>query len=94
MSRLERLTIVVDEKEILKCLLKEFCSTFVWHTSLKAGPQMYLQMLRAGGMTGLRSLRNLQVIRFLRPNGKGSIPGGFLETVARREIMQSSDAQA
>lgn len=96
MFRLEKMVVTVDEKKILERLLKESNSSFPWHPSLVAGPQMYLHMSRAGGMAGLRAMRGLQHVKFQRPmrRERGSIPGGFLETVVKREIMQSGDARA
>lgn len=95
--RLRSFSIVVDEKRALEFLVRDFNSTFVWHASLTAGPQMQLHMLRAEGMAGLRTLRGLEHVEFIHPKvgrEQGAIPGGFLETVVRREIMQPSDAAA
>lgn len=59
--------------------------------------------MRATGMPALRSLRDLQHVKFVLPRRsgsrsiqsgemqetRGSIPGGFLETVVRRQILQA-----
>jgi hypothetical protein len=58
-------------------------------------------------MPVLRTLRDLQHVRFVLPRRsdpgslhnsqvqemRGSIPGGFLESVVRRQIMQSRDTE-
>jgi hypothetical protein len=100
---LESLVITVDEWKILQRLLQECDTPFRWHTSLSAGPQLYQQMMRATGMPVLLSLSDLRHVKFLLPRRsgpdshqnreieemRGSIPGGFLETVVRRQIMQA-----
>ena len=96
LPRLESLVIFVDEKRTLKSLLQENQSSFVWHASLGTGPQMYLHMLRAEGMAGLRTLRNLRHVKFLQPGfrtKRGHISGGLLQTLVRPEIMQSGDTK-
>lgn len=99
---LECLVITVDEWKILHRMLRECAAPFRWHRSLSDGPQMYQHMMRATGMPAMRSLRDLQHVKFALPWGsglhsiqncemqetRGSIPGGFLETVVRRQIMQ------
>jgi hypothetical protein len=53
-------------------------------------------LLRLDGIAGLRSLRGLREVNFLRdlsissedPGNVGSMSGGFLETVVKKEIMQ------
>ena len=97
MFRIKNLAIVVDESRILISLLREFNSSFVWHLNLRVGPQMYLHMARAAGMAGLRSLRDVESVEFIHPKSdqkQALVAGGFLETVVKREIMQSSDVQA
>lgn len=103
LPRLESLVIAVDERKILHRMLQECATPFKWHRSLSAGPQMYQHMMRATGMPALRTLRDLQHVTFLLPRRsgsgsiqsgemqetRGSIPGGFLETVVRRQIMQA-----
>lgn len=97
LPQLRSLVIRIDEKKTLNALVLEHNSSFVGHWSLGAGFQMYLQMLRVEGMAGLRSLRNLRHVKFPRPGSRGkkrgSIRGGLLETMVKREIMQPSGAQ-
>lgn len=85
---LESLVVPIDEHELLMYALR--CDSGInWHDSLELGPQIRLKLLLARGMPQLRSLRNLRHVEFVLFSGKpGSIPGGFLETTIKREIMQ------
>ena len=103
LPRLESLVITIDEWEMLLRMIEESNTPFTWHASLSAGPQMYMHMVRAEDMSGLESLRNLRHVDFVMPRQsssrrscvtQGSIPGGFLETVIRRQIMQSGHTKS
>lgn len=95
--RLRDLIVAVDEMKILEFLIRKRSSLFLWHASLAPGPQMYLNMWKAEGLLGLMRMRGLERVEFVLPgsgHGRGSIPGGLLETVVKRVITQSIDAQA
>jgi hypothetical protein len=100
LPRLECLTVIIDEKQALGPCLVGPHSRIAWHRSLKVGPQMSLHLLRADGITALRSLRNLRSVDFQHPNyhymgkRKGSIPDGVLETMIKSEIQQPRDASS
>jgi hypothetical protein len=64
--------------------------------NLKLGPQVCLQLLRYSRIAGLRSIRGLKHVAFIKsleafssndPDGVGSFPGGLLETTVRHEMM-------
>ena len=68
-----------------------------WHDSLEWGPQVQLPMMHLGHMADLRALRGLQNVDFRHSEQneqQGSLPGGFLETVAKRGMMLPADMQA
>lgn len=101
LSKLESLTLWVVEEEEVRKILTGFTHraghrVVKWHLSLGLGPQVNLQLLRCNGIAGLRSLRGLRQVNFVKylnmdsndPGNVGSMPGGFLETVIKREIMQ------
>jgi len=103
LPKLESLVVTVNEWRFLQMLIEESDSPLRWHESLSAGPQIHLHMLRAPGMAGLRSLRNLKYVKFALPQHprlrrkhtkRGSIRGGLLETTVRPEMMQSGRADA
>jgi hypothetical protein len=94
---LRSLVVDIDEIKSLRSLLRTSRSRVIWHDSLTYGPQIHLQMLRIDGMGALRTLRGLQSVQFMDPESNGQqdpIPGGFLETVVKREITQPIDVQA
>jgi hypothetical protein len=99
LKSLERLTVTVDENDVLHALINKF-QTIRWHSSLGYGPQINLKVMHANGMAGFRSIRGLRYLEFLRTDlistgsarglmQTGSIDGGYLETVLRHEVMQS-----
>ena len=93
---LQSLVMVVDENKLLRLQLDKLRRTNKWHDGLELGPRVYLQMMHIEGMASLRALRGLQNVEFRHPDPteqQGSISGGFLETVVKREIMQSADVQ-
>jgi hypothetical protein len=100
LPRLEYLTIIIDEMKALGPCLVGPHSRIAWHRSLELGPQMSLHLLRADGITALRSLRNLRVVYFQHPwykymgKKKGSIPNGVLETMIKPEVQQPRDASS
>lgn len=94
---LQSLIVVVDENAMLQRVLGKLRYYDKWHDSLELGLQVHLQMMHVTGMTALRSLRGMLNVTFTHPKGigqQGSIPGGFLETIAKHEMMQSVETQA
>jgi hypothetical protein len=94
---LQSLIVTVDEERVLRRLLQNLHSRKKWHDSLEFGPQLYLPMIHVEGMADLRALRGLGNVEFRRPERteqRGSLPGGFLETVAKCEMMRSADVRA
>ena len=94
---LKSLVVVTDEHKRLRSLLYGRSSKIEWHDALQLGPQTHLPMMNIYGMADLRALRGLQNVEFRHPEQteqQGSVPGGFLETVAKCEMMQSADMQA
>jgi hypothetical protein len=98
---LETLTFCIDEEKELEGLLAHHkwqptYRSIKWDPIIGFGPQVNLQLLRLDGIAGLRSLRGLREVNFLRdlsissedPGNVGSMSGGFLETVVKKEIMQ------
>jgi hypothetical protein len=100
LPKLESLTLMIHETDKVEQMLqpsqypqdcKSVHRAIKWDESLGFGPQINLQILRLNGMVGLRSLRGLRDVKFLDKNGSddvGSVPGGFLETTIKKEIMQ------
>jgi hypothetical protein len=93
LRQLESLTVAVNER---LCLAAPH--TTKWHPSLGFGRQIALQAYRLEGITGLRSLRGLPDVKFVKgneaapfedPADVGIIPGGFLETTIKHEMMLS-----
>jgi len=106
LPKLESLTLCIVEEEKLKAMLttheqRPAHRTLSWHPSIGLGPQVNMQLLRLPGVGGFRSLRGLRGVKFVKdlnvssddPDNLGSMPGGFLETVARKEIMQPRSSQ-
>lgn len=84
----------MDEQRVLRPLLHGSWWRKEWHDSLELGPQAYLPMMHVEGMADLRALRGLQNVEVRHPERteqRGSIPGGFLEAVAKREMMRTAD---
>jgi hypothetical protein len=97
---LDTLTVTINEQEALERLLR-YHSTIKWHKSLGLSPRLHLQALNFSGITGLRSLRNIQridfkaqMMRYRKATGnseddeRGDIIGGFLDTTLRQEIAR------
>lgn len=106
LPKLESLALCVDEEKEVRSLLKGYQRhpghrIIKWHPSLGLGPQVNLQLLRCRGIAGLRSLRGLRQVRFVKdldmgaddPDNVGSMPGGFLEAVIKQEVMQPRSSQ-
>lgn len=94
---LESLIVVVDENEMFQRELRRLRYYDKWHDSLELGPQVQLQMMHVTGMAALRSLRGLRNVTFSHPKRigqQGSIPGGFLESTVKREMMRPIDMRA
>lgn len=101
LPKLESLTFCFKEEKELAAMFttheqKPAYRIISWHVSLGFGPQVNLQLLRLPGISGLRSLRGLREVNFVNdlnfssedPGNVGSMPGGFMETVVKKEIMQ------
>jgi len=106
LPKLESLTFELEEEEVLRAKLTRRQHRLAhrilsWHESLGFGPQVNLQLLRLHGMDGLRSLRGLREFKFVKymyvssddPSNVGSMPGGFFETVVKKEIMQPRSSE-
>jgi hypothetical protein len=73
-----------------------------WHESLGLGPQDSLQLLRLNRITGLKSLRGLRDVKFVKdwmsdsedPAELGSILGEFMETDQKRDHAATLSARA
>jgi len=93
---LEVLTLKVDEHMTLERRLQHH-PTIKWHSSLGCSPQLQLQVLHFCGLQGLRSLTKIPRIEFppltdegrKRHGDSGTIVGGVLDTLVRREIARS-----
>lgn len=100
LKNLESLTVHIDEEAVLEKVL-DYRSGITWLKSIGSGPQIYLHLQGLPGMKGFRTIRGIQHVEFKPPSipniglskGSGSIPGGFLETIVRHEIMQSRHAE-
>lgn len=91
---LQSLVVIVDEERVLRRRLQKLLSRKEWHDSLEFGPQVYLPMMHVQGMADLRALRGLRNVEFRHPERigqRGSLPSGFLETVAKCEMMRPAD---
>lgn len=106
LPKLECLTVRIDEQKCLEMAVAhhEHTSTnreISWHPCLGFGPQLDLQSLRLDGVAGLRFVRGLREIKFVKDlnisnddlKNVGSMSGGFLETVVRREVLQTRSPQ-
>ena len=94
---LQSLVVLLDESEELQFLLQNLRSMNKWHDSLELGPQVYLPMMHVNGIADLRALRGLSYVEFRHPEHneqQSSIPGGFLETIVKRQMMQLAETQA
>ena len=93
LPQLESLAVAVNER---RCLATPH--TKKWHPPFGFGRQIALQAYQLEGITGLRSLRGLRDVKFVKGDNAapdedsgdvGTIPGGFLETTVKHEMMLS-----
>jgi len=97
---LNTLTVTINEQAALDRVFVRH-ATIKWHKSLSLSPQLHLQALKFDGISGLRSLRNIQRVDFKSQTLKnrktsgerGDIIGGFLDTTVRREIARPIEAR-
>lgn len=106
LPKLESLTICVNEEKEIKNVIRYFewkptNRRIKWHPSLGFGPQVGLQMLRFDGVPASMLLRGLNDVKYVKDlnissddlQNMGSIPGGFLETTVKKDIMQPRSSQ-
>jgi hypothetical protein len=93
---LRSLVVEIDKDKALHSQLEGRRARTRWHDSLTYYPRIHSQMVRIDGMGALRTLRGLRDVQFVHSEStgqQGSIPGGFLETTVKREIMQPINVQ-
>lgn len=93
LGELQQLRIHVDEENWIG---QEICQrpNLRWHESLGLSQQLHLLLLHRVGMNGLRDIRKIAELQFLKfkptagddPDAGGAIAGGCLETFVRQEI--------
>lgn len=97
LKSLQYLTIQICQLTELQKLLEE-SRDIMWHESVGYGPQINLQLLNLGGMTGLRTLRGLHVLVILLPymglgdfdiDELGYLDEGILRNLVRNELTLS-----